>query len=197
MVVRQGRYHVIATCQPRSASVPSIGYAARMSSPAPRRRKSPREKTITVPGNLIQACHEFNTGLYFECHESLEEIWQEEEGEVRDLYKGLIQIAAAFVHITRGNRVGATRLLTTGTGYLGPYRAEGAMGFDVEAICATAERALAYVRTQPENEIAFNPAVVPVYACDTTALATEAVRWRAWGFDRAGAALEMTIIVAE
>lgn len=44
----------------------------------PRRQKAPVTKRITVPGNLRQACDEFNSGLFFECHEFLEEIWQEE-----------------------------------------------------------------------------------------------------------------------
>ncbi|MGH2632791.1 MAG: DUF309 domain-containing protein, partial [Tepidiformaceae bacterium] len=60
--------------------------------PSPRRRKKELVyKYITVPGNLAQACNEFNTGHFFECHESIEEIWQQEAGDVRDLYKGLIQ----------------------------------------------------------------------------------------------------------
>ena len=99
-----------------------------MSTESPRRKKQLVYKTVTVPGNLEQACREFNSRLYFECHETLEEIWQEEQGEVRDLYKGLIQVAAGFVHITRNNHFGAKRLLTTALGYLEPYRAEGAMG---------------------------------------------------------------------
>jgi len=61
-----------------------------------RRKKEIVYKFITVPGNMEQACAEFNAERFFECHESIEEIWQQETGEVRDLYKGLIQIAAAF-----------------------------------------------------------------------------------------------------
>ncbi len=155
-------------------------------------------KRITVPATLQRACDEFNTGRYFECHETIEEIWQEEQGEVRDLYKGLIQIAAAFVHISRGNFIGANRLLQTGPGYLSPYRAAGAMGFDADRICREAEAAHAtVVALGPGGLAGFDLSLAPRFACDAARLGAEAVRWQAWGFDGEGSPLEMTIEVAE
>jgi len=159
-----------------------------------RTNRAYRTKVITVPGNLLPSYDEFNRGLYCECHETLEEIWQEEAGDVRDLYKGLIQVAAAYVHITRDNPRGADRLFTTALGYLAPYRAEGAMGFDVDAICGVAERAHAVVL---ESGPAAAIEVRPRYTCDVVALPAEARRWRAWGFDREGAALAMEITVID
>lgn len=150
-----------------------------------------------MPRNLEQACHEFNTGRYYECHETLEEIWQEEQGEVRDLYKGLIQVAAAFVHISRGGYKGANRLLGTAVMYLAPYRAEGAMGFDVEAICRAAERAHRRIQEQGPGNVALEPGMAPVFACDPAKLPEEARRWRAWGFDAEGNELEMEIQVPD
>lgn len=154
-------------------------------------------KRITVPGNLARACDEFNAARYFECHETLEEIWQEEEGDVRDLYKGLIQVAAAFVHITRGNVPGARRLLATGAGYLDPYAATGALGINVAEICATARAALATVEGAGCDAVLADPARIPVYRFDPNGLAAEAVHWRAWGFDREGNALSMPIQVPD
>jgi hypothetical protein len=159
--------------------------------------RTPTTKTITVPGNLRTACEQFNRGEFWECHESLEEIWQEEQGEVRDLYKGLIQVAAAFVHLSRGNYRGADRLLTTGVGYLEPYRAGGAMGFDVDGICAVAERAHARLRADGPEGTAVHPELTPVYAVDESKLAAEARRWSAWGFDRDGRALPMEILALD
>ncbi|MFN8617368.1 MAG: DUF309 domain-containing protein [Dehalococcoidia bacterium] len=43
---------------------------------APRRKKQLVRKSITVPGNFRLGCDEFNSGLFFECHERFEEIWQ-------------------------------------------------------------------------------------------------------------------------
>lgn len=169
-----------------------------MTSPSPEPRiRGYLTKRITVPGNLLQACAEFNSGKYYECHETFEEIWQEEQGEVRDLYKGLIQVAAAFVHVSRGGYKGANRLLVTGVGYLAPYRQDGAMGFDVESICSAAERAHALVVAQGPGGVVLEPGMAPLYACDTSKLPQEAIRWRAWGFDREGNPLDMEIHVPE
>jgi predicted metal-dependent hydrolase len=49
----------------------------------------------------------FNQRRFFECHEVWEEIWKPSEGEMRRLYQGLIQAAAALHHAGRGNRAGA------------------------------------------------------------------------------------------
>jgi hypothetical protein len=167
------------------------------SAPA-RRKKSLVRKRITVPGNLRRGCDDFNRGKFFECHESFEDIWQQEQGRVRDLYKGLIQVAAAFVHITRGNFAGAERLLRTGLGYLQPYRADGAMGFDVDGVCRATEAAHREVLALgPGGLASFDFALTPNYQFDEQLLACEAVRWGAWGFDGSGGALEMEIVVAE
>jgi uncharacterized protein len=52
----------------------------------------------------------FNAGQYFEAHEALEEAWNAERGKVRDLYRGILQIAVAYLHITRGNYNGAVKV---------------------------------------------------------------------------------------
>jgi hypothetical protein len=45
----------------------------------------------------------FNQQLFFEAHEVLEKLWLPERGRPNDLfYKGLIQLAGAFVHIQKG-----------------------------------------------------------------------------------------------
>lgn len=151
-------------------------------------------KRITVPANLREACRQFNRGQFFECHETLEEVWQEEQGEVRDLYKGLIQLAAAFVHVTRGNPVGARRLLTTSLGYLTPYRPDGAMGFDADHICRETECALAALERGGDAALdTIVTSLVPRLAIDDAALPGEAIRWRAWGFSAAGEPLEMEV----
>ena len=165
---------------------------------AERRPRQLVTKTITVPGNLRIACDQFNSGQYFECHETLEEIWQEEQGDVRDLYKGLIQVAAAFVHVGRNNHFGANRLLSTAIGYLQPYRTEVAMGFDVEAIATDAERARDEVsRLGPGHVVELPASFIPVYSLDESALTRAAVRWAAWGFDSSGAPLPMEITVVD
>lgn len=52
----------------------------------------------------------FNAGEYFEAHEALEDAWNAEPGKVRDLYRGILQIAVVYLHITRGNYNGAIKV---------------------------------------------------------------------------------------
>jgi predicted metal-dependent hydrolase len=54
---------------------------------------------------------EFNEGLFFECHDTLEELWSGVRGPSRDFFQGLIQVAVGFYHLGNDNRVGAGRLL--------------------------------------------------------------------------------------
>jgi predicted metal-dependent hydrolase len=65
-------------------------------------------------GELIKAVEEFNRGEWFECHETLEELWVGEKGELRDFYQGVLQIAVALHHWHNGNFKGALILLQKG-----------------------------------------------------------------------------------
>jgi N-acetylglutamate synthase-like GNAT family acetyltransferase len=53
----------------------------------------------------------FNEGLYYEAHDVLEEMWLPNRGKPADhFYKGLIQLAGAFVHLQK-NRLGPANAL--------------------------------------------------------------------------------------
>ncbi len=52
----------------------------------------------------------FNAGEYFEAHEALEDAWNAEKGQVRELYRGILQIAVVYLHVTRGNYNGAIKV---------------------------------------------------------------------------------------
>jgi predicted metal-dependent hydrolase len=61
----------------------------------------------------------FNRQLFFEAHEVLEELWLTERGQPKDLfYKGLIQLAGAFVHVQKARRGPAVALLNLAKGNL-------------------------------------------------------------------------------
>jgi predicted metal-dependent hydrolase len=70
---------------------------------------------------LDKGIEEFNRGLFFECHETLEEVWLEEHGEDRLFYQGIIQIAAGYYKLQQGVLIGAVKLWRTGLEKLGPY----------------------------------------------------------------------------
>jgi len=69
-------------------------------------------------GELLQAFGEFNRGDWYDCHETLEDLWIDSEDENRWFYQGLLQIAVALHHWRNGNFGGAVSLLTGGVNYL-------------------------------------------------------------------------------
>jgi hypothetical protein len=70
---------------------------------------------------LQKGIDEFNRQLFFECHETLEEIWLEEHGEERRFYQGIIQIAAGYFKWQQGVPAGAIKLWRMGLEKIEPY----------------------------------------------------------------------------
>lgn len=61
---------------------------------------------------MQEGLERFNRQHYWECHESLEEIWLEDRTDpVRNVYWAVIQVAASMVHFREKNLVGATGML--------------------------------------------------------------------------------------
>lgn len=72
---------------------------------------------------FLKGIEEFNQGLFFQCHETLEEIWLEENGAERAFYQGIIQIAVGYLKWQQGVLAGAVKLWRSGLGKLAVYPA--------------------------------------------------------------------------
>ncbi len=114
------------------------------------------------PPALYKGLEEFNAGKFFECHETLEAIWNEEESELRRLYQGILQIGVGFYHtLTRRNYRGAITLLQGGINYCRPF-APTYFGIDIASLIAAAEAAHAHIETLGPQRIAeFDRSFVP------------------------------------
>lgn len=66
--------------------------------------------TGTLHPNAAEGMRLFNEGKFFEAHEELEIAWNDERGAIRDLYRGILQIAVTYLHIARGNYDGAVKV---------------------------------------------------------------------------------------
>jgi predicted metal-dependent hydrolase len=64
---------------------------------------------------------QFDQGLFFECHDTLEDVWTGVRGPARDFFQGLIQVAVGFYHLGNDNRGGSATLLRRGLGRLAKY----------------------------------------------------------------------------
>jgi uncharacterized protein len=92
------------------------------------------------PELLLHGIEQFNRGEYFEQHETLETLWRAENGPVRDLYRGILQVGVALHHLRRGNFHGACVLFEEGMGRLVPFAPE-CQAVDIESLLSSARRA--------------------------------------------------------
>ena len=70
---------------------------------------------------LRKGAAEFNCGKFFECHDTLEEVWRGTRGPARDFLQGLIQISVGFYHLGNGNCAGGESQLSKGLKNLESY----------------------------------------------------------------------------
>ena len=64
--------------------------------------------------HFARGIEQFNQRRFFESHESWEVIWLSAPEPDKTFLQGIIQVAAAFHHYTRGNRAGAESLMLAG-----------------------------------------------------------------------------------
>jgi len=87
----------------------------------------PQAGTLDAAAALARAVAEFNSWRFYDCHETLEDVWRESGGKdgreaAAGFYQGLIKLAAGFHHLLRGNHRGAVTLLRDGLALLDPFR---------------------------------------------------------------------------
>jgi predicted metal-dependent hydrolase len=96
----------------------------------------------------------FNQARFFEAHEAWEQSWLRSRGEEKIFYQGLIQAAAAILHVQRGNPAGARNLWKKAGGKLAILPADY-MSIDLEQL--RSRLAEFFNRALSGNEAASNP----------------------------------------
>jgi predicted metal-dependent hydrolase len=76
---------------------------------------------LPIPPIVRIGLESFNAGHYFEAHEFLEEAWRNEQGPVRELFRGILQVGVGFYHIQHSNFNGAHKLFQRALGWLTPF----------------------------------------------------------------------------
>lgn len=94
---------------------------------------------VEVDARLKKGIELFNAGEFFESHEIIEDLWRSVRDENSDFYKGLIQAAAGFHHVKKGNINGALLVLGSSLRYLGQFP-DRHFGLDVKKLRAEIER---------------------------------------------------------
>jgi hypothetical protein len=103
----------------------------------------------------------FNQQLYFEAHEVLEHLWLEERGRPLELfYKGLIQLAGAFVHLQKSRRAPAVALFNLARRNLEQYPSY-CEGLDLKAVLDTINRYVQELSNPAISGALFTPEQAP------------------------------------
>jgi predicted metal-dependent hydrolase len=97
----------------------------------------------------------FNAAHFFEAHEVLEDVWRAAPEPERKFFQGLIQIAVALHHYSKGNHVGCRSLLERGQRNLAAYPARH-QGLDLTSFRHSVEHwrgALDHGQTPPPHPV--------------------------------------------
>ena len=71
---------------------------------------------------FARGIEEFNRCSFFQCHDTLEDLWHGTRGSDRLFLQGLIQVSVGFYHLFNRNYKGASSQLTRGLAKLDAYR---------------------------------------------------------------------------
>jgi uncharacterized protein len=88
----------------------------------------------------------FNSSHFYDAHEHWEEVWLETQNPDKMFLQGLIQVAAAFHHYFRDNRVGCRNLLRAGLTKLECFP-QAHYGLAIEPLRASVRMWLAMLQT--------------------------------------------------
>jgi predicted metal-dependent hydrolase len=90
-----------------------------------------QEEIIVTPADCVGKPHPmalmgialFNQQQFWKAHEALEEAWKLEPGNIRHLYRGILQIGVAYFHIQRNNYTGGIKMYQRSQRWLNPFPA--------------------------------------------------------------------------
>ena len=100
------------------------------------------------PAPLHKAVEQFNTGLFWDCHETLEDLWLVTPYPLRHFYQGVLKIAVGFHHSDRHNVRGCRNKLSEGLRLLKVFT-PSFLGVDTEALAVETDRWLQLVSRGP------------------------------------------------
>ncbi len=113
------------------------------------------------PLALTDGIRQFNAWRFYDCHETLEDVWREQAPDIADFYQGIIKAAAGFHHLLRGNHKGAVSLLSGGIDLLAPFR-PACFGVDVGRLLDDTRLCLdRMLELGPERLPQFDRALIP------------------------------------
>lgn len=99
---------------------------------------------------LLKGIDEFNRQEFFECHETLEDLWRDQKEPERQFTQGVIQIAVGYYHLLRSNRAGARKLFTRGLARITEFKPVY-LTVNIEEFASAVSATLALLSTTPDS----------------------------------------------
>ena len=91
--------------------------------------------------NFLYALNLFNNEKWYEAHDAFEDIWNNLDGDERQIIQGILQVSVSQFHLSKGNLNGATILLGEGLGRI-KNRTNIKLGIDLVSFCKCLENLL-------------------------------------------------------
>jgi len=115
------------------------------------------ESTKSFKDQLFIALNLFNNHEWYEAHDAFEEIWNNVDGDERQVIQGILQVSVSQYHLSKGNLNGATILLGEGLGRI-KTRTNVNLGIDLVLLCQCLDdllKKLHYKEILSENDKPF------------------------------------------
>jgi uncharacterized protein len=118
------------------------------------------ECTGPLHPQAIEGLELFNQRKYWLAHEALEAAWRADPGPIRDLYRGILQVAVVYLHISRANYAGAIKVYQRSLKWMQPWPSI-CRGIQVARIREDLEYVMeAVLSLGPERLQEFDPALL-------------------------------------
>jgi uncharacterized protein len=103
-------------------------------------------------GPLAEGLHCYRTSRFFDAHEHWEAVWLASAEPDKTFLQAIIQVAAAFHHLQKGNRAGTVSLLSRALTRLERYPDEFG-GVAVGNLCTELKTWLSALRANPQPSL--------------------------------------------
>ena len=97
--------------------------------------------TETFHESLRLAISLFNNKKWYEAHDAFEDIWNNLDGDERQIIQGILQVSVSQFHLSKGNLNGATILLGEGLGRI-KTKTNNDLGIDLDSFCYCLDKLL-------------------------------------------------------
>ncbi len=126
-----------------------------------------------LPTSFWQGVQEFQSGQFYECHDTLEALWIEAQEPNKTFFQGILQIAVGCYHLGNQNGRGAVILLGEGIRRLSPYQPDYG-NIDVNTLLDTSSVLLSHLQTAGAEGVAKYSALIQGYGSDSFEASVEA-----------------------